>query len=200
MKSRYTKSMNKKGWVIAAVIVIAAIVLIAIYWHSGNTNPPAAQAPAATFDPLNATYVIDNTPVTLVDGRSSVPAAPGSATQIVTTIFGSPVSGDLTHDGVPDAAVMLAVDGGGSGTFYYIAAAVNASGTAQGTDAYLLGDRIAPQTLEIRNGQIIANYAVRKPGEPMTAQPSMGVSTYLIVQGSSLVPSNPPSATPAVRM
>jgi len=61
----------------------------------------------------------------------------------------------------------------------------------KGTNAILLGDRIAPQTTEIKNGQVIVNYADRAAGEPMTARPSVGVSKYLKVEGTTLVEAQP---------
>ena len=86
-----------------------------------------------------------------------------------------------------DAAFLITQDGGGSGTFFYIVAAIRTSDGYQGTNAVLLGDRIAPQPTEIRNGEIIVNYADRNPGEPMTARPSLGVSKYLRVESGTLV-------------
>ena len=61
--------------------------------------------------------------------------------------------------------------------------------TATGTQtvaATFIGDRIAPQNIAIQNGQIIVNYADRNPGDPMTAQPSVGVTKYFVVQGGAL--------------
>jgi hypothetical protein len=75
---------------------------------------------------------------------------------------------------------------GGSGTFYYIAAVISYNNIYKGTNAILIGDRIAPQSTEFRNGEIIVNYADRKPGEPMTATPSVGTSEYFkIVNGEN---------------
>ncbi len=101
--------------------------------------------------------------------------------------FGNEAVGDLNGDGVPDVAFIFTQSGGGSGTFYYVVAALKEVQGYQGTNAVLLGDRIAPQTTEIKDGQLIVNYADRKPNEPMTAQPSVGVSKYLRVQGTTLV-------------
>jgi hypothetical protein len=56
-----------------------------------------------------------------------------------------------------------------------------------GTNAVLLGDRIAPQTTELRDGSLIVNFAERRPGEPMTTPPSAGVSKYLKVVAGKLV-------------
>jgi len=139
-------------------------------------------------DYKNATYVIEGQPVTLVNGHSEVPAAPGSASKVLTDYFGNDATGDLNGDGLPDVAFILTQNSGGSGTFYYVVAALRSSaGTYTGTNAVLLGDRIAPQTTEIKGGEVIVNYADRKPGEPMTAQPSVGVSKYLKVENGALV-------------
>src|SRR6516162_2549498 len=119
------------------------------------------------FSPLNATFTIDGKRVTLVGGEAaSKPVEPGAATRTITKIVGRPASGDLNGDGKADAAVVLMQNPGGSGNFYYIAAAVNVNGQAQGTNAIMLGDRIALRTVRIVGGQIVVTYADRKPGEP----------------------------------
>jgi hypothetical protein len=177
--------MNKKTWI--AVGAIAAIGFCGyILFAEQHEFFPRAKAPmVAAFDPLNATYVIEGQSVALINGKASSPAAPGSATQVTTMIFGEPTIGDLNGDGVADAALMLVQDPGGSGTFYYVAAAIRTATGTQGTNAVLLGDRIAPQNVEIKNGTVIANYADRKAGEPMSTSPSVGVSKYLIYNGSA---------------
>lgn len=138
-------------------------------------------------DYKNTTYIIEGQSVTLTDGRAETTVAPGSASKTVTQYFGNEATGDLNNDGTPDVAFLLTQDAGGSGTFYYVVVALKTSDGYQGTNAILLGDRIAPQTTEIREGQLIVNYADRKPDEPMTAQPSVGVSKYLKVEGTILV-------------
>jgi len=55
-----------------------------------------------------------------------------------------------------------------------------------GTKAIYLGDRIAPQTTEFRNGEIIVNYADRRPDEPFSTIPSVGVSKYFKVVDGEL--------------
>jgi hypothetical protein len=133
--------------------------------------------------PLSASYMIEDRKVSLLDGRYEVEAAPGSATKVRTWVFGDPVSGDLDDDGDDDAALLLVHAPGGSGTFYYVAAALNMNGAYQGTNTVLLGDRIAPQNISIRNGVIIADYADRHFGESMTTPPSVGKTTYPDHQG-----------------
>jgi hypothetical protein len=142
-------------------------------------------------DPLQASYRIEKQEVRLIDGQAEAEAAPGSATKIKTSVFGQPVFGDLNRDGNEDAALLLVHQPGGSGTFYYVAAALNANGGFRGTNAVLLGDRIVPQTIEIRDGVVIANYADRRTEESMSTPPSVGMSKYLVVKAGELVTMQP---------
>jgi hypothetical protein len=57
--------------------------------------------------------------------------------------------------------------------------AINNGNDSFTTNALLLGDRIAPQTLGLDNGRALFNYAERRVGEPMTTQPSMGKSLWI---------------------
>ncbi len=153
--------------------------------QTGNDRIPiASSAPFA--DPLNSTFMIGEQKVRLVDGHHEKEAAPGSVAKIKTMVFGDPAKGDLDGDGVEDATLFIQQAPGGSGTFYYVAAALNRKGTYRGTNGVLLGDRIAPQTIEIRNGVVIANYAQRRPDEPMAAPPSLGKTKYLILRRGQL--------------
>ena len=73
---------------------------------------------------------------------------------------------------------MLTQISGGSGTFYYLAALVSSGDKFIGTNALLIGDRIAPQTTEFRNDLIIVNYAERRSDDPFSTPPAVGVSKY----------------------
>ena len=46
---------------------------------------------------------------------------------------------------------------------------------------------IDPKTTEIKDGQVIVNYAERKAGEPMTTQPSVGYSQIVSVVNGTLL-------------
>jgi hypothetical protein len=81
------------------------------------------------------------------------------------------------------------LDQRGTGTFYYVVASLQTPSGYTGTNAIFLGDRIAPQTTEIKNGEIIVNYADRKPTDPMSAQPTVGVSKYFKIQNGILAAS-----------
>lgn len=170
-----------------------------IFWSKGknafimeNNNQTYVNCVDAASLPSykNISYKINGVDITLINGLAETEIAPGSASKLITRYFGNEAHGDLNADGLEDVAFLLTQDGGGSGTFYYIAAALKASVGYQGTNAIFLGDRIAPQTTEIKNGEIIVNYADRKPGEPMTSQPSVGVSKYLKVENGVLTEVN----------
>lgn len=135
------------------------------------------------FDGKNTTFTIDGQSVTLVNGVSEVLAAPGSASKTTTRYFGNEAVGDLTGDGISDTAFLVTQDSGGSGVFYYAVVAMKTTDGYKNTNAFFVGDRIAPQSNYIpKNSQELqVNYAERKPGEPMSAQPSVGAVLLLKV-------------------
>ncbi len=146
-------------------------------------DPPSADG----VDPLNATYRIDGREVRLVNGRAVESVAPSVKTKTKIVVCGQPVYGDLDGDGQRDAALLLVLDPGGSGTFYYAAAARYENGTYRGTNAVFLGDRIAPQEVAIRDGILEVSYAERRPDEPMSTPPSVGRTMHLILRNGALV-------------
>lgn len=188
----------RRKWVLSAkaftLVFAALIVLLVLGCSSQSTGTtPGAPVPAqpAAESPKDASYEIEGRSVGLANGVSEVEAAPGSASKIATRYFGNEATGDLNGDGTPDVAFLLTQNSGGSGTFYYAVVAVKTNGGYRGTNAVLLGDRVAPQTTEIRSGRLIVNYAERKPGEPMTASPSVGVSKYLKIVNDRLIAESP---------
>lgn len=145
-------------------------------------NPPAQKNEA--LGPKNATYTINGEKVTLSNGITSTPAVPGSASKITTTYFGNEVTHDFDKDGRPDTAFLLTQETGGSGIFYYLVVALNTTRGYVGSDALLLGDRIAPQSTQMSQNKstpdvIVVNYASRKPGEAFTVKPSVGKSMWV---------------------
>lgn len=186
--------------------VVGAIVAVIVaggawYWVSQKQSAPVAQTQTAEYK--NIAYTIEGQPVTLVNGRAETAPVPdstgssqaGSAAKTVTQYFGNEATGDLNGDGVLDVAFLLTQDTGGSGTFYYAVAAFKTADGYQGTNAVLLGDRIAPQSTEFRDGMIIVNYADRKSGESFVTPPSVGISKYFkIIDGELRESSSEPAA------
>jgi len=125
------------------------------------------------------------------------PAAPGSEAMNKTQVWDQPVIGDLNADGKEDAAVCLINSSGGSGTFYYIAAAIKDANTKsyKGTNAALLGDRIQLSKISIENSIITVIYNTRKLGEAMSAAPTVTVSRTFSVDNGLLIELTSESAT-----
>jgi heat shock protein HslJ len=150
-------------------------------------------------DPKNSTYVIDGEPITLIDGVAEKVIGPGSDLNQITRYFGNSVDVDLDGDGAMDKAFLLVQESGGSGTFYFVVAALNTSDGYVGTNAILIGDRIAPQTTMVDPGsplQFIVNYVGRRADEPMSAKPSRGVSKAFKLEGDVLIELASPTRTP----
>lgn len=162
--------------VITGVLFVLAAAAVG-YLLLEKQTAPSTESPSVSFK--DATYTIDGNSITLVNGLAQSEAAPGSASKLTTRYFGNEATGDLNGDGLDDVAFVLTQEGGGSGTFFYVVAALKTTSGWQGSDAVFLGDRIAPQTTQINNGTIVVNYAERKKGEPMTTAPSEGKSLVL---------------------
>lgn len=174
--------MNKKHISILLVIIVAIIISYFIF-NKDNTLSVATGNSQKAFDGKNTNFTIDGQQITLVNGISETEAAPGSASKIVTTYFGNEITGDLTGDRLPDTAFLVTQSTGGTGLFYYAVVAIKSESGYKSTNAFFIGDRIAPQNLYIPGGtmELHVNFAERKPGEPMTARPSQGAVTLLKV-------------------
>jgi hypothetical protein len=148
------------------------------------TQIPPVQTP---LDYKNISYTVEGKTITLVNGQAETQMQAGSASKVTTKIFEANTQGDLNGDGLPDIAVTLTQDSGGSGIFYYIAAAIKTAEGYTGTNAVLLGDRVAPQDNRIQNNLLTVNYADRKLHEDFSVQPSVGKSLYLEYFNGTLV-------------
>jgi hypothetical protein len=176
--------MNKKIVLIVGVIIVVVIILILKPSSKQVLNMPIS----TPGDYKNISYEIDGQTIMLANGKAETDAEEGAVSKISTELyFGNEARADLNGDGKDDIVFLLFQNGGGTGVFYYVVVALSSGDVFKGTNAVLLGDRIAPQTTEIKNGQIIVNYADRKDDEPFTAQPSVGVSKYLKIVGQKLV-------------
>jgi hypothetical protein len=166
--------------------VVVAVVGFWIYKFN-FTNSDIYVNSGGRIDSKDGTYIIEGKQITLKDGYYEEETVPGAASKMIVRYFGNDVLGDFNGDGIKDSAFLLTRQDGGSGTFFYLAAFLSNGEGFGGTNAIIIGDRIAPQTIEFRNGTIILNYAERKPDEPFTAEPSLGVSRYFKVVAGEIV-------------
>ena len=154
-----------------AIVGFACFMGLIVVWFFVKAAQPD--------DYKSLSYYFNGQPIALVDGKAETPAAPGSASKVVTQYFGNEMRGDLNGDGQQDVAFIVTQETGGSGTFFYLLGAIKQASGYKGTNAMLIGDRIAPPTTEFKDGQIIVSFADRKPGEPMSAQPSVRKSLHV---------------------
>lgn len=177
--------MSKYLWLIGLLVAAGAL-----WWYANGRETPVefegTANVAAVAGYKDGTYLVNDESVTLEDGVAKEPIVPGSASVKTTRYFGNEAMGDLNGDGKADVAFILTQESGGSGIFYYIAAAIAQDDGYTGTNAVLIGDRISPQTTRIQGGQVIVNYADRASGEPMSVMPSIGKTTYLQIDPTTL--------------
>jgi hypothetical protein len=184
--------MKKVLFQLLILTILIIFLILAVNWQIYLNRP----------GPYDATYMIDGKPVTLKDGISVTDAAPGSASKITTRAFGNELVRDLDGDGRVDKVFLITQETGGSGVFFYVVARLNKVGERLGSDTVFVGDRIAPQTInmlsDIRpnatssNGLpldpniVVVNYADRKPGESFTVSPSEGKSLWLLLDTKTM--------------
>lgn len=161
----YTYYMkNILVWAVGIIIVVVG------GFYAFNSYIYNEKQADGVSDYKTAEYVIEGQKVKLGEGGSRY--------------FGNELKTDLDGDGREDVAFVITQNSGGSGTFFYAVAALNTKKGYVGSDGYLLGDRIAPQSTNVSPNPnqkyvVVFNYADRAAGDPMTTQPSVGKSAYL---------------------
>jgi hypothetical protein len=147
---------------ILLVVIVLVVLGTGFYFYQAQDG--------GVSDYKSASFLIDGEAVK-IDGE-------------VTKYFGNEARLDLNADGREDVAFIITRSPGGSGTFYYAVAAVNTGAGFMGSDGYLLGDRIAPQSTNVspnprHKNVVVFNYADRALTDPMVTPPSVGKSVYL---------------------
>lgn len=138
----------------------------------------------------NATFqgLLDGEPVTLAGGRyEGEPFVAGGAARPVVTLLPEPVAyGDLDGDGEMDAAVVLASDMGGSGTFLYLAVVQSHNGQPVNTATALLGDRVRARSLDIEGDHLNVALLTHGPDDPACC-PTLEMLRSFGLEGDRLV-------------
>ncbi len=165
-----SKLTDDRIWVNRGVFSCGLMLVFAALQGCANNGVEEGRG---SDGPLNATYTIAGQTITLVDGYAELPAAPESSQKITTGVWGTPELADLNGDGREDAALILIQDSGGSGTFYYVVAAIREDDGYRGTSSVFLGDRIEPRTIGIVENRISVNFLDRAPGDAFAAPPSV---------------------------
>jgi len=179
----------KKTHIIIFVMISMVIILIMGIYKFNFINNDIYNKNTNQINIHDGTYIINSQKITLKNGISEIKAAPGSTSKIITRYFGNDVVHDLNEDDKDDLVFILTQETGGSGIFYYVVALLYTTNGPVGSTGLLLGDRIAPQTIEIDEGKttkgsnkqnvIIVNYADRKIGDNFSISPSVGKSIWI---------------------
>jgi hypothetical protein len=128
---------------------------------------PTSSPAGLTLDSLrNGTYVTtyESQTVTLINGfySGSMGATPYSVRMLTTYALG-----DLNGDGNNDAAIILAENSGGTGTFVSVVAVLDQGGAAQQVSQEKLGDRVVVNSVDITSGVIHLDMVVDGPNDPL---------------------------------
>ena len=141
-------------------------------------------------DLRNGTYPsewTDSGTVTLVEGSFEL-AGESIGSSLTVRLLDEIGLGDLDGDGEGDAAVVIATNGGGSGTFYELLAVIRDDGANSTVARQSLGDRVVIESLAIVGERIELKMIAHGPNDALCC-PSVPVTrTYdLTESGLSLV-------------
>ncbi len=135
----------KKLWLGAGIGIVVLLVGGFFWFIQDKGGGEGVRAEAHEYK--GVTVTIDGKEIPLTDGYAEAEAAPGSASKVITRVQGEPYAMDLNLDGKEDRVFVVTQETGGSGTFFYAAAAVATDDGFVGTDTYFLGDRIEMQSV-----------------------------------------------------
>lgn len=169
--------MNKKIY----IVLIILLIIVGIFFFINKES-------SHILDFKNCTYNIEEQEITLVSGYSEINV---DLSKITTQYFGNESFGDINNDGLDDSAFIVIQNSGGSGTFFYLVAAIESNNACAGTNGMFLGDRISIQNTEIKDGKIIVNYKDRKDTDPMVSFPSIDVTKQFKLEDGKIIDITP---------
>jgi len=139
--------------------------------------------------------------VQLSDGQYKEQYGSG-ATQVNQAVYVSSATGDLNDDGAEDAAVVLAGQSGGSGSFYNLVIVLDDGGAPKQAGADFLGDRIKLESLTVERGQVVVRMLKAGPEDPLCCPSTRIARTYALRSGSLVLLSetvDAPKPTAAIK-
>ena len=132
----------------------------------------------------------EETPIRFHEGQGSITFGAGATEQVRAGLAGGLAAfGDLDGDRVADAAVVVFIDPGGSGTFIHLLAMHDRAGAPVQAARAFLGDRVRVERLAIRGCRFFVTMVAHGPDEPMCC-PATRVRRAFTLRGRRLVPSS----------
>ncbi len=157
-------------------------------------EPASTDTQRLTLEQLrNAEYHLpllgdENTPIQFTNGEGQIVFGDGATERVSAGIVNDTVAfGDLDGDGIPDAAVVVFISGGGSGTFIHLVAVLDRDGAPAQAAWAFLGDRVPVENLTIASGQIVATLLTHRPSDGLCC-PTLNITRAFTLSGDQLVP------------
>ncbi len=104
--------------------------------------------------------------------------------QVHSTLIEPVAFGNLVGEGGPDAAVVLATNTGGSGTFYDLVAVIDNNGTPEQAGYAYFGDRQLIKNLQIVAGRIVLDYITQGSKDALCCPSEHRLRTYVVHNGA----------------
>ena len=122
-------------------------------------------------------------------GRGTVRYGDGATEWVQAGLLADLVAfGDLDGDLIADAAVVVFINPGGSGTFIHLLAMHDREGTPVQVAREFLGDRVRVRSITISDRRIFVTMLAHGPGDGLCC-PSVETRRAFTLQGRRLVPS-----------
>lgn len=179
----------KNTYTIIFVLLLVAFGGWLFFSHKSNKETASMSSDTQIFNPQNATFTLEGKSITLKDGVYESAVAPDSDAKEIVKYSGGDTYGDLNFDGLDDAVFFVTENGGGTGVFTYVVAAINTGNSYKTTNAFFVGDRIIEQSISIPkdSGEIDVNYLDRKQGEAMATVPTQPATLVLKVTNEGVL-------------
>jgi len=194
IKTHFGETMKMK--IPLFILIILALILAACAQPTANTEvattEPPQPTPTQSTQPvtsdalMNGSYPIREGSVTVQLASGKYEAGQG-ADYVQVTLLPEIAYGDLNMDGVPDAAVILAENYGGSGTFLSLVPVLAKAGGSQPEKGASLGDRVQVKSLVAEDGVMKVTLLVQAPNDPLCCPTLPQTRTYEYRVGSGLM-------------
>ena len=180
-------SARSVKWIIAACLLLSAC--------GSPASDSAAPAPASTPVPPLAVGAVMNMSYTmtslnaapniyaLTDGIFQRGTDVNSQDYVLVQLLKQMAFGDLNGDNAGDAAVLLAENFGGTGTFVSLIAVLNQGGKPVQAGVVAIDDRPNPHSLKIESGKVILDTAIHSFQDPMCCPAFEVKQTYGLTKG-----------------
>ena len=130
----------------------------------------------------------EDTPIQFTDGEGQIAFGEGATERVHAGIVNDTVAfGDLDGDGIADAAVVVFISGGGSGTFIHLVAVLDRDGAPEQAAWAFLGDRVPVRNLAVTGGRIVAQTVTHRPSDGLCC-PTLEIARTFGLEGDQLVP------------